>query len=121
MTVVAYRIECEKCRNDEVLRDAELDDALWKVESRTNHDGLCPECNPAVSIDDMEEAREEREDDAEAVEFEKVPGVGQSTADALRRAGVRTRGDVRLASDAKLLEVNGIGESKVACIKEHIA
>lgn len=120
MSVVSYRIYCDECSNETVIRESNFEDSLWKVNSPHQHSGVCPECNDMVSVDDMEDARESREDDDEAVEFEEVDGVGASTADALRRKGIRTRGDVRLASDAKLLKVSGIGQSKVDAIREHV-
>lgn len=121
MAVVSYRLYCDSCDNEAVVRGDEMDESLWQVNSKTQHSGLCPECNPSVSVDDMQEARESREDDDEAVEFEQVDGVGKSVADALRRDGVRTRGDVRLASDTKLLEVKGVGQSKVDSIRAYVA
>lgn len=61
------------------------------------------------------------EDAHEPVEFEKVSGIGSATADALRGTGVRTRGDVRQASDSELLDVSGIGSQNLKALREHVA
>lgn len=121
MTVVSYRFYCDECSNEEVIRESEMDDSLWSIRSKNQHSGICPECNDMVSVDDIEDARESREDDDEEVEFEEVDGVGASTAGALRRKGIHTRGDVRLASDAKLLTVDGLGKSKIDALREHVS
>jgi len=118
MTVVSYRIYCEECSNERVIREEE--ETLWRISSIYQNSGVCPECNDMVSVEDIESSRESREDDSEAVEFETVDGIGSTTADALRCKGIRTRGDVRRSSDAKLLGVSGIGEGKVDSIRERV-
>lgn len=118
MTVVSYRIYCDECSNEQVIREEE--DTLWKINSIFQNSGVCPECNDMVSVEEIKDARESREDDSEAVEFESVDGIGSSSAEALRRKGIRTRGDVRRSSDAKLLGVSGVGQSKVDAIRERV-
>lgn len=61
------------------------------------------------------------EDAREPVEFEEVDGVGASTADALREAGIETYRDVRDASDEELLGISGMGEKNLASLKGFVA
>lgn len=50
-------------------------------------------------------------DHNESVDFEAIDGIGQKAADALRANGFRTKGDVRSASTAQLMDVPYMGES----------
>lgn len=120
MAVVSYRIRCDSCPQQTVVRDDKIEESLWKVNSKTSHSGVCPDCNPSVAEDDIEDAREGREDDDEAVEFSKIDGVGDGAASSLRRSGVRTRGDVRRYSVEKLCSANGVGRGKAESIKEYV-
>lgn len=117
MSVVSYRIYCEECSNEIVIRERDMDDHPWEVISAFEHKGLCPACNPAVDVaDDSEYARQHEE-----VAFESLDNIGNAGAENLREAGFVTRQDVANASDDELLDVSWIGEGGLDSIRTEIA
>lgn len=44
-----YRLYCQDCGDDTVVRESELDATEWAVESLHFHEGRCPECRDVVA------------------------------------------------------------------------
>lgn len=116
MTVVSYRIYCDECTNEEVIREEHMDDHIWKINSKVNHSGLCPACNDAVDVDaDSEYAREHEE-----VAFEDLDAIGDAGASNLREKGIVTRQNVRDASDEEILDTSWVGEKGLKSIRQEV-
>lgn len=114
MTIVAYRLYCDECTNDVVIRESRMDDHPWKVKSKTYHSGLCPACNPSAEADG-EYARQHEE-----VPFENLDNIGDTGAENLRDAGIITRQHVSEASDEKILNVAWVGDGGLKAIREEV-
>lgn len=114
MSIVAYRIYCTDCNNEKVIRDADIEDHVWKVESKIHHEGLCPACNDLVKAD------EEYNRDDTNVPFEDLDDIGQTGADNLRDAGIETRQDVKDASDDQILDVAWVGDGGLKSIRQEV-
>lgn len=114
-TVCSYRLYCDECTREVVVRESLLDDHPWKVKSLGQHAGLCPACNDAV------DASESDFDDRNIeVEFTECRGIGAGTASNLREAGYVTRGDVRDASDDELRDVTGVGSTSLSSLRDTV-
>jgi DNA-directed RNA polymerase alpha subunit len=117
MTVVSYRIYCDECTNQKVIKERHMADDPWKINSEVNHSGLCPACNPAVDVDaDSQYARQNEE-----VQFEELDAIGQSGAQNLREKGIETRLDVSNASDEEILDTAWIGEKGLKSIRQEVS
>lgn len=114
MTVVSYRIYCEECPNEEVIRERDMESSQWQINGKINHDGLCPACNPSVEADG-EYAKCHQE-----VPFEDLDNIGDAGASNLREAGIETRQDVNNASDEEILDVSWVGEGGLESIREEV-
>lgn len=117
MSIVAYRIYCDECENEEVIRDGRMDDHIWKINSKVNHSGLCPACNETVDLDDDSDYARQHED----VPFEKLDAIGESGADNLRAKGIVTRKDVRNASDEEILDTSWVGAKGLKSIRRELS
>lgn len=115
MAVVSFRIYCEDCTNEEVIRDDEIADSPWSISNKYYHTGICPSCNPAVSTDTASSSNDERR-----VQFEELDSIGAKGASNLREAGIVTRQDVKNASDDDVLSVAWVGESGLESIRNAV-
>jgi len=114
MSVVSYRLYCDECTNDVVIRESRMADHPWRVNSKPNHSGLCPACNPSAEADG-EYARQHEE-----VPFEDLDNIGASGAENLRDAGIITRQHVADATDEELLDISWIGEGGLKAIRQEV-
>lgn len=117
MSIVAYRLYCIDCDNTTVVREDRMDDHIWRVESKTNHRGLCPQCNELV---DMEDVDDDYSRDQEDVPFEQLDAIGEGGAENLRENGIVTRGDVKDASDEEILSVAWVGDAGLESIRREV-
>lgn len=115
MSIVSYRIYCDECNRDEVIREDLESESPWKVNSWHNHSGLCPDCNPAVDASDAE-----FDDSNLEVNFTELKGIGEGTKENLHEAGIVTRGDVREASDEELSDIPGVGSTSLKSIRNAV-
>lgn len=118
MTVVSYRLYCQEdgCTNDEVVRERDLDNTLWKVLSLHWHEGICPACNDAVDVDENSEYARDKEE----VPFERLAAIGDAGASNLREKGIVTRHDVRKASDEEILDTDWVGQKGLKSIRQEV-
>jgi hypothetical protein len=114
MAIVSYRIYCDDCTNETVIRDDRMEDSPWAVNDKYGHSGVCPSCNPAVDADD-EYARCHEE-----VEFEELDSIGDAGAENLRDEGFVTRQDVQDATDDEILDVSWVGEGGLESIRQEV-
>lgn len=114
MTVISYRLYCEECDRDEVVREEDLDDSPWKVISLPYHEGLCPACNDAVNLEELDDG----DDYEEKITLEELDHIGAKAAENLRRAGYDTVEAVADASDDEILDVSWVGEKGLFSLKE---
>lgn len=115
MAIVSYRIYCDECDREEVIRKDLTNESPWKVNSLHNHSGLCPECNPNIDASDADFDEGELE-----VNFTDLKGIGEGTASNLREAGIETRNDVREASDEELRGIPGVGSTSLASLRKAV-
>lgn len=113
MTVVSYRLYCNDCDEEIVVREDELDDSPWKVVSLHYHEGQCPRCNDAVSLEEIDWSPEPEE-----LTLEELDGIGAKAAENLREAGYDTVESIAEASDEELLDVSWVGEKALFSLKE---
>jgi hypothetical protein len=116
MSIVSYRLYCDECTNDIVIRESRMDDHPWKVNSKSNHSGLCPACNDSIDVDDDSEYARQHEE----VAFEDLDNIGASGAENLRDAGIITRQHVAEATDEELLDISWIGEGGLKAIRNEV-
>jgi len=115
MTVVSYRLYCEECNNQTVIRDDEDErDTHWMIGSLIHHKGTCPSCDPTVNLDELEDGEEYHE----SVELLSLDGIGQKAASNLERAGYDTVENITDASDDDLLDVDWVGEKGLLSLRE---
>jgi len=112
MAIVSYRIYCDDCTRDEVIRKDFVDESPWKVNSFHQHSGVCPDCNPKIDASSAE-----FDDNKLEVPFTELKGIGSGTASNLHDAGIETRGDVREASDEELRNISGVGATSLESIR----
>lgn len=115
MSIVSYRVYCDECNREEVIRKDLESESPWKVNSWHNHSGLCPDCNPNIDASDAE-----FDDSNLEVNFEELKGIGSGTASNLHEAGIVTREDVREASDEELSDVPGVGSTSLKSIRNAV-
>lgn len=108
MTKVSYRIRCEDCEADTVIKEEDFDDSSWSINSPHQHSGLCPSCDPTHHSADQE------------VRFEQLDNIGESGAENLRESGIVTRQDVMDASDEDILDVSWVGDGGLESIREEV-
>lgn len=113
MAICSYRIQCEKCEEDTVLKEDTIDDSPWKVKTLHYHKGICPDCNPMVDLEDTDWSPEPEE-----LELEGLDGIGAKAAQNLREAGYDTEKKIVEASDEELLDVSWIGDKGLFSLKE---
>ena len=116
MAISSYRIYCDECTNNTVIREERMADHIWKIHSKINHEGLCPACNEAVEVyDDSDYARQN-----EDVPFEKLDAIGDSGAENLREKGIVTRQDVSNSTDDEILDTAWVGEKGLRSIRQEV-
>lgn len=116
MAIVSYRIRCDGCSSETVIREDRMEESVWKINSKINHSGLCPACNDA--LDDSEMDGYSR--DEERVPFEKLDNIGDTGADNLREKGIVTRADVAETSDEEILETAWVGKKGLKSIRQEV-
>jgi DNA-directed RNA polymerase alpha subunit len=116
MAVVSYRIYCEECTNEVVIREGKMANHVWKINSKIQHTGLCPSCNDAIDVDDDSEYARQNEE----VPFEKLDNIGEAGANNLREKGIVTRQDVSNASDEEILDTSWVGEKGLKSIRQEV-
>lgn len=116
MTVVSYRIYCDECDNEQVIREDKMEDHIWKINSKVEHSGLCPACNDTVDVDESSDYARQHED----VPFEDLDNIGASGAENLREKGIVTRQDVSNTSDEEILDTSWVGEKGLKSIREEV-
>lgn len=116
MTVVSYRLYCQECTNDEVIREDAMEDTLWKVINLHYHEGLCPACNDAVDPDEDSGYAKCHQD----VPFESLDAIGEAGAENLREKGIVTRQDVQNATDEEILDTSWVGEKGLKSIRQEV-
>jgi hypothetical protein len=116
MAIVSYRIHCEDCSNEQVIKEREMDEHVWVVSSKVNHAGLCPSCNETIQSDedDKESQKEQR------VPFETFDNIGVTGAENLREAGIVSREDTLDATDEEILSVSWVGEGGLKSIRREV-
>lgn len=115
MTVTSYRLYCDDCGNETVVRESEKRrDTHWSVNSLTHHNGTCPSCNPKVDISELEDEKEYHE----YVELQTLDNIGAKAASNLSQAGYDTVEAISKASDEQLLDVSWVGERALHSLKE---
>jgi hypothetical protein len=114
MTVVSYRIRCEQCSNEEVIREREMDDTPWSVNSIASNSGVCPNCNDAVDLSEVAESDVYEHE----LELEGLDHIGAKAAQNLREAGYDTVESIADAADDGLLDVSWVGEAGLLSLKE---
>lgn len=110
------------------LLDDEVDvtgDAVSKLEGLLeryeNEDGRKASHKATAIEEALTLLQNEQAPDAhEPVDFEAVDGIGATTAENLRNAGIRLKTDVRSADDETLLSVGGIGDGNLRNLRDHI-
>lgn len=115
MAIASYRLHCEHCDAETVVKKSDTDDSYWRVLSLYSHKGICPDCNGT----DLSEVSESDSESVE-IEFEELDHIGAKAAQKLREAGYRTTEDVRRASDDELLSVDWIGEKGLFSLRERV-
>jgi len=115
MAIVSYRIYCDECDNESVLREDRMESSLWKIHSKYEHSGICPDCNETVSDEEADSPRK-----TEEIPFEELDAIGESGADNLRANGIVTRGDVEDASDEEILDTAWVGEKGLKSIRREV-
>lgn len=115
MTVVSYRLYCQECDEETVVRESEIDESPWKVNTLAYNDGLCPRCNDMVDLEDVDWSPEPEE-----LELEELDGIGAKAAQNLREAGYDSDMALREASDDELLDVAWVGEKALFSLKEAV-
>lgn len=113
MAVVSFRLYCTECGDDAVIRKSEFDETPWRVESPYRLEGVCPVCNPLVNEDNLDGY----DDDDVEIDFASLQNIGVVGAENLQSAGLVTKGDIRAATDEKILSVDAIGEAGLESIR----
>jgi ERCC4-type nuclease len=117
MSITSYRLYCDDCENESVVRgDESKRDTDWSVGSLANHTGTCPSCNPTIDTNRLDEDEKEYE----SVMLQELDGIGQTAASNLRRAGYDTVEQITAASDTELLDVKWVGEKGVQSLREEV-
>lgn len=116
MTVVSYRLYCQDCENNEVIREEDIDASPWSVVSVYSNAGLCPRCNDAVKLSEVSDGDSYKKQ----VTLEELDNIGSKAAQNLREAGYDTVESIAEASDEELLEVSWVGEAALSSLNEKI-
>lgn len=114
MTIVSYRLYCNDCENEEVIREDDLDDSPWKATSLVYNEGLCPRCNDAVDLSEVSDSDSYEKE----LELEGLDSIGSKAAQNLREAGYDTFESVADASDDEILSVSWVGNKALFSLKE---
>jgi DNA-directed RNA polymerase alpha subunit len=114
MAVVSYRLYCQECSNEEVVREDAVDDSHWKVVNLVYNEGLCPACNDAVNLSDLDDGEQYEK----GLDLEELDNIGEKAAKNLREAGYDTYEAISRASDEELLSVAWVGEKALFSLKE---
>jgi len=117
MSVVSYRLYCQDCDEETVVRESEMDESPWKVGTLTYNEGLCPRCSQTPSEADSQLASE-TEPELEELELEDLDGIGAKAAENLCEAGYDTDQKLLEASDDELLNVSWVGEKALFSLKK---
>jgi predicted flap endonuclease-1-like 5' DNA nuclease len=97
----------------------QLEEAGWVLKYPLDFDPWPPEA-PEESESDEERDGEEvsRSRALSESELVQIEGISTEIAQALRSAGLETRDELDAASDEELLAISGIGEGRLAMIRE---
>lgn len=114
MAVVSYRLHCTDCSNEEFIRRDRLDSSPWKAHSVAANSGLCPACNEAVDLSEIDD------DDSyeQEIALEELDHIGKKAAQNLREAEYDTVERIAAASDEEMLDVSWVGEKGLLSLKE---
>jgi hypothetical protein len=112
MAVVSYKIYCTSCDASTHIRRRDIEDSPWSVDNPYRNKGVCPSCNPAAIDLDAPSS-------SDTVDFTSLRGIGESTAENIKDAGIETRQDVRDATDDTLLSINGVGQRSLESLRNH--
>jgi len=117
MSVISYRIYCDDCTRDTVIRERFIESTShpWKVNNKYNHSGLCPVCNPVIDEDDSE-----FDDSDIELELESLRGIGSKTAERLRENDIVTKKDVRSVTIKELQDIKGMGKTSIESLKNAV-
>lgn len=116
-TVVSYRIYCDDCTRDTVIKERFLEDEShpWKIHSKRSHSGMCPVCNPCVN-----ENAASFDDSDIRIELESLRGIGSATANRLRERDLITKQDIRSVSISELRNIPGVGKTSIKSLKNAV-
>lgn len=115
MTVVSYRLYCDECDAETVVRDDERErDTSWKVQTLFKNTGLCPSCNPTISLSEIDNGEEYHEE----IALRSLDGIGEKAASNLERAGYDTVESITQATEDELLAVDWVGDKALHSLKE---
>lgn len=117
MAVVSYRIYCDGCQSQKVIRRDRIEDHIWSVSSASNHEGTCPSCNPKVDIDELDDDYQIQH---EEVDFSSLNHIGDSGAQNLRDNDIITRADVKNASDEEILNTSWVGDKGLKSLRNEV-
>lgn len=113
MGVVSYRLYCEGCAAETVIREKDLDSSEWSVQSIATNSGLCPSCNPTGDSESAESDSAGKE-----LLLEELDHIGEKAAQNLREAGYETTDAIAEAEDSEILDVSWVGEKGLLSLKE---
>lgn len=107
MTVVSYRLYCEHCDEETVLRESEVEESDWTVNALAFNEGICPNCSE----------RSEQLSEQTKLPLEELDNIGQTAAQNLREAGYDTEEAIAEADDDEILDVSWVGEKVLFSVK----
>jgi DNA-directed RNA polymerase alpha subunit len=114
MAITSYRLYCQQCDAETVVRDNEMDNTHWKIVNLPYNEGVCAHCNDVINVAELDDV-DERE---EPIDLQSLDNIGASGAENLREAGYDTVESVAAASDEELLDVPWVGEKALFSLKE---
>jgi len=125
MAITSYRLYCENCNDDTVVRrDEDERSTDWNVESLIDHSGICPSCDPTINVDELqsadggEDVGEGEVAQEEPIDLLTLDSIGEKAASNLRRKGYDTVESIAEASDEKLLDVKWVGSKGLLSLRE---
>jgi DNA-directed RNA polymerase alpha subunit len=112
MAITSYRIYCDECSRDVVIKESNMREHPWRILTKHEHTGICPVCNPSI-----DESAAEFDDGTLSISFTDLRGIGDGTAANLREAGFETRDDIRETDDETLLDISGVGKRSLDSLR----
>jgi len=119
MTTVSYRLYCDSCDAETVVRKDEQEASSWKVNSAGANDGTCPECR-IESVDTTPETPATPDWVEDDLDLTALDGIGDTAAQNLTDAGYDSVEAITEASDDALLDVSWVGEKTLEGIRDTI-